>query len=101
MMNAIREKNEWLKKNRKVEEIALLLAEGKLWKVADHPNQKKYQNQKRLMITYILYHMFWKKRSFFLKTAFPHRKGDQGLFTGKEKKIKKKRNSQMPRIVDC
>ena len=28
------------------EEIALLLAEGKLWKVADHPNQKKYQNQK-------------------------------------------------------
>ena len=32
------EKNEWLKRNRKIsfEEIALLLAEGKLWKVADH-----------------------------------------------------------------
>ena len=46
------EKNEWLKRNRKIsfEEIALLLAEGKLWKVADHPNQKKYQNQKVFLI---------------------------------------------------
>ena len=51
------------------QEIALLLAEGKLWKVADHPNQKKYQNQKVFLIPiddYIYFvPLFWKKRSSF------------------------------------
>ena len=74
------EKNEWLKKNRKIsfEEIALLLAEGKLWKVADHPNQKKYQNQKVFLIPIDDYIYFvpyvLEKEVIFVKTAFPHRK---------------------------
>ena len=74
------EKNEWLKRNRKVyfEEIALLLAEGQLWKVADHPNQKKYQNQKVFLIPIDDYIYFvpyvLEKEVIFLKKAFPHRK---------------------------
>ena len=74
------EKNKWLKRNRKIsfEEIALLLTEGKLWKVADHPNQKKYQNQKVFLIPIDDYIYFvpyvLEKEVIFLKTAFPHRK---------------------------
>jgi uncharacterized DUF497 family protein len=73
-------KNEWLKKNRKIsfEEIALLLGEGRVWKVADHPNQKKYQNQKVFLVpidNYIYFVPFvLDEEMIFLKTAFPHRK---------------------------
>ncbi len=42
------EKNEWLKENRGLsfEEIIFHLLKGDLWKIADHPDQKKYPGQK-------------------------------------------------------
>jgi len=85
------EKNEWLKKNRKIsfEEIALLLAEGKLWKVADHPNQKKYQNQKVFLLPIDNYIYFipyvLEKEVIFLKTALPHRKATKDYLQEKKK----------------
>ena len=72
-------KNEWLKKERKIsfEESALVLANGKLWKVADHTNLKKYTNQKVFLMPiedYIYFVPFvLSKDVIFLKTAFPHR----------------------------
>ena len=42
------EKNEWLKKEREIsfEEVVFHLSQGDVWKVADHPDQKKYPGQK-------------------------------------------------------
>ena len=85
------EKNEWLKRNRKIsfEEIALLLAEGKLLKVADHPNQKKYQNQKVFLIPIDDYIYFvpyvLEKEVIFLKTIFPHRKATRDYLQERKK----------------
>ena len=85
------EKNEWLKRNRKIsfEGIALLLAEGRLWKVADHPNQKRYQNQKVFLILIDDYIYFvpyvFKEDVIFLKTAFPHRKATKDYLQERKK----------------
>ena len=85
------EKNEWLKKNRKIsfEEVALLLGEGKVWKVADHPNQKKYQNQKVFLIPIDDYIYFvpyiLEKEVIFLKTAFLHRKATRDYLHERKK----------------
>ena len=84
-------KNEWLKKNRKIcfEEIALLLGEGRVWKVADHPNQKKYQNQKVFLIPiddYIYFVPFvLDEEMIFLKTAFPNRKATKDYLQERKK----------------
>ena len=73
------EKNEWLKKERKIslEEITLLLANGKLWKVADLPNLKKYPYQQIFLMPiedYIYFVPFALENDvIFLKTAFPYR----------------------------
>ena len=74
------EKNERLKKERNIsfEDIALLLAAGKLWKTADHPNPEKYPNQRVFLVPidgYIFFVPFvMENETIFLKTAFPHRK---------------------------
>jgi len=74
------EKNERLKKERNIsfEDIALLLAAGKLWKTADHPNPEKYPNQRVFLVPvdgYIFFVPFvMENDTIFLKTAFPHRK---------------------------
>ena len=84
-------KNEWLKKNRKIsfEEIALLLGEGRVWKVADHPNQKKYQNQKVFLVPiddYIYFVPFvLEEDMIFLKTAFPNRKATKDYLQERKK----------------
>ena len=84
-------KNEWLKKNRKIsfEEIALLLGEGRVWKVADHPNQKKYQNQKVFLVpidNYIYFVPFvLDEEMIFLKTAFPNRKATKDYLQERKK----------------
>jgi uncharacterized DUF497 family protein len=74
------EKNELLKETRNVsfEEIATLLAAGKIWKVMDHPNPDVYPNQ-RVFLVPINHYIFFvpfvmEKDVIFLKTAFPHRK---------------------------
>jgi len=74
------EKNERLKKERNIsfEDIALLLASGKLWKTTDHPNPEKYPNQRVFLVPvdgYIFFVPFvMESDTIFLKTAFPHRK---------------------------
>lgn len=74
------EKNEWLKRKRGIsfEDIALLLADGHLWKVMDHPNQSQYPNQKVFLIPIDGYIHFvpyvMDEDTFFLKTAIPSRK---------------------------
>jgi uncharacterized DUF497 family protein len=84
-------KNEWLKKNRKIsfEEIALLLGSGRVWKVADHPNQKKYQNQKVFLVPiddYVYFVPFvLDEEMIFLKTAFPNRKATKDYLQERKK----------------
>jgi uncharacterized DUF497 family protein len=74
------EKNEWLKDERSIsfEDIALLLTEGHLWRVMDHPNQDKYPNQQVFLVPvdgYIYFVPFvMDGDAFFLKTAIPNRK---------------------------
>ncbi len=74
------EKNEWLKKERKLsfEEVVFHLSQGDVWKVADHPDQKKYPGQKIYFIIiedyiYLVPHIL-RKEYIFLKTIIPSRK---------------------------
>lgn len=73
-------KNEWLKKERGVsfEQVIFHLSRGDVWKVGDHPDQKKYPGQKIYfvimddyiyMVPYIV-----QKDEIFLKTIIPSRK---------------------------
>ncbi len=73
-------KNEWLKKERKIsfEQIIFHLSQGDVWKIADHPYQKKYPGQKMYYIAiegyiYIVPHII-EKEYIFLKTIIPSRK---------------------------
>ena len=74
------EKNEWLKAERNIsfEDISLLLAEGRLWMVMDHPNQQKYPEQQVFLVPIdgcIYFVPFvMNDDTFFLKTAIPNRK---------------------------
>jgi uncharacterized DUF497 family protein len=84
------EKNEWLKSERGIsfEELALLLAAGRLWKITAHPNQRKYPNQRVFLVPvdgyiYFVPHVI-DGETIFLKTAFPHRGATQDYL--KEKK---------------
>jgi len=74
------EKNEQLKKERNIsfETIALLMGNGIIWKVSDHPNKKKYPNQKVFFVpidNYVyMVPCVIDKDGIFLKTAIPSRK---------------------------
>ena len=86
------EKNEWLRKERNIsfEDIALLLAAGKLWKTADHPNPEKYPNQRVFLIPidgYIFFVPFVTENdTIFLKTAFPPPKSNERLLNRNQRK---------------
>jgi uncharacterized DUF497 family protein len=74
------EKNEWLKKERKIsfEEVVFHLSQGDVWKVADHPDQKKYPGQKIYFVIiddhiYLVPHIV-SEEHIFLKTIIPSRK---------------------------
>ncbi len=74
------EKNEWLKKERNIsfEQIIFHLAQGDIWKVADHPDQKRYPRQKIYFVIienyiYLVPHII-EKEYIYLKTIIPHRK---------------------------
>lgn len=74
------EKNEWLKKERKIsfEEVVFHLSQGDVWKVADHPDQKKYPGQKIYFVNVDGYiHLvpdILGEDHIFLKTIIPSRK---------------------------
>ena len=74
------EKNDWLKKERKLsfEQVVFHLSQGDVWKVADHPDQKKYPGQKIYFVIiedyiYMIPHVI-KKEFIFLKTIIPSKK---------------------------
>lgn len=73
-------KNEWLKKERNLsfEEVIFHLSQGDVWKIADHPDQKKYPGQKIYFVIidnyiYLVPHIV-KEEITFLKTIIPSRK---------------------------
>lgn len=74
------EKNEWLKKERKIsfEEVIFHLSQGDIWKVADHPDNKKYPGQEIYFVIiddyiYLVPHIV-SEDNIFLKTIIPSRK---------------------------
>ncbi|MCK4982469.1 MAG: hypothetical protein KAS17_06075, partial [Victivallaceae bacterium] len=71
------EKNKWLKKERKIsfEKIVFHLAQGDVWKIADHPDRENYPGQKIYFIivenyVYLVPHVIEKEYTF-LKTIIP------------------------------
>jgi uncharacterized DUF497 family protein len=73
-------KNEWLKKERKIsfEQVIFHLSQGDVWKIADHPDQKKYPEQKIYFVIiedyiYLVPYII-QKNYIFLKTIIPSRK---------------------------
>jgi len=74
------EKNEHLKKERNIsfEQILFHLAEGDVWKTADHPDQETYPGQKIYFVIvdgYIhLVPFVIDEDCIFLKTIIPSRK---------------------------
>ncbi len=74
------EKNEKLKEERGVsfDDAVNAIFEGRIFGKADHPNQKRYPNQKMYLVQigdYIFVVPFVQdKEKIFLKTMFPSRK---------------------------
>jgi uncharacterized DUF497 family protein len=73
-------KNEWLKKERNIsfEKIIFHLAQGDVWKLANHPDQENYPGQKIYFVVvedyvYLVPHVI-EKDYVFLKTIIPSRK---------------------------
>jgi hypothetical protein len=74
------EKNEWLKKHRNIsfEQVIFHLSQGDVWKIAKHPNQKKYAGQKIYFViideyAYLVPYII-ETEYIFLKTIIPSRK---------------------------
>ena len=79
------EKNESLKNDRKIsfEQVIFHLAQGDVWKVADHPDQKKYPGQKIYFVIiddyiYMVPHII-EQKYIFLKTIIPSRKATKAF----------------------
>lgn len=75
-----RDKNEKLKEKRGIsfEEVVIALYEGRLLKILDHPNRKKYLDQKMYIVNinnyaYIVPFVEDEEKRF-LKTIIPSRK---------------------------
>jgi hypothetical protein len=84
------EKNEWLKKERHMsfEQIVFHLSQGDVWKIADHPDKKKYPGQKIYFVNvegyiYMVPHMITDD-CVFLKTIIPGRKATKDFKKGEE-----------------
>ncbi|MBT3199063.1 MAG: toxin [Phycisphaerales bacterium] len=73
-------KNEELKRERNVsfEQIVFHLSQGDIWKIAEHPDQKKYPGQKIYFVVveeYVhLVPFVIEDEYYFLKTIIPSRK---------------------------
>ena len=63
------EKNAWLIRERGIsfEQIIALIESGRLMRVLEHPDARKYPDQ-------LLYEVVRQGRSLFLKTIYPSRK---------------------------
>ncbi len=86
------EKNEGLKVKRGIsfEKIIFHLSQGDLWKIADHPDHKRYPGQKIYFVKvddYIYLVPYIKKeKKVFLKTIIPSRKATRDYKRELEKK---------------
>lgn len=85
-------KNEWLKKERKIsfEQVLFHLLQGDLWKIADHPDQRKYPGQQIYFIAvenyiYLVPYVL-EKEYVFLKTIIPSRKATRDYRAEREGK---------------
>lgn len=75
------EKNEILKKTRNIsfEKIMLCISEGKVVKVLEHPDKKKFGHQKLYLINYndyiyvVPFVESKEEKEIFLKTIYPSR----------------------------
>ena len=84
------EKNEWLKKERRIsfEQIIFHLSQGDVWKISDHPDKEKYPGQKIYFVNvegyiYLVPHMV-AGNYVFLKTIIPSRKATRDFNKGGE-----------------
>ncbi len=75
-----KKKNEWLKEDRGVcfEDVVQAIDDGNLLETIDHPNKKRYPNQKMYIVNinkYVFLVPFVDdEEKRFLKTIFPSRK---------------------------
>jgi len=82
------EKNEILKKERGIsfEQIVFHLSQGDIWKIADHPDRKKYPGQRIYFViveNYIFMVPFVVESEYvFLKTIIPSRKATKDYIKG-------------------
>ncbi len=84
------QKNEWLKKARRIscEQVIFHLSQGDVWKIADHPDHKKYPSQKVYFVViegyvYLVPHIC-EKQYIFLKTVIPNRKATKEYLSEQE-----------------
>ena len=84
------EKNEWLKKERKLsfEQVIFHLSQGDVWNIANHPDQQKYPGQKIYFVIiedyiYMVPHVI-QKETIFLKTIIPSRKATKAYEKSRE-----------------
>ena len=74
------QKNEWLKQNRGLgfEQVAVLIEQGQILEVMDHPDQRKYPRQKMAIVEIDGYACLVPyvddEEGVFLKTIIPSRK---------------------------
>jgi len=82
------EKNKILKKERGIsfEQIVFHLSQGDIWKIADHPDRKKYPGQRIYFViveNYIFMVPFVVESEYvFLKTIIPSRKATKDYIKG-------------------
>lgn len=84
------QKNEWLKRERNIsfEKVVFHLAQGDVWKLADHPDQDSYPEQKIYFVivdnyVYLVPHVV-EKDYIFLETIIPSRKATKTYLYEKE-----------------
>jgi uncharacterized DUF497 family protein len=84
------QKNEWLKaeKNISFETIVFHLSQGDVWKLADHPDQENYPEQRIYFVIvegyiYLVPHVV-EKDYIFLKTIIPSRKATRAYKSEQE-----------------
>ena len=94
------EKNDWLKRERRIsfEEIIFHLAQGDVWKTADHPNQEKYPGQRIYFVIvddYIyLVPYVPGEPTIFLKTIIPSRKATRDYLAERPCSLTRLRNKR-------
>lgn len=84
------EKNEWLKKNRRVsfEQVVRLIEGKEVLEIVEHPNQDRYPGQKIVTVriedyVYLVPYV-QKSNEIFLKTIIPSRKATNKYARTKE-----------------